>query len=826
MSGSRRTRRTVCNGLLAGLALAAAGPARADNGAQIEGRVTDREGRPLPGADVVVTDTDGRLRRAAIADSRGRFVLRLPESGPRRMTFYTARGARVTTLMVEVPAASRVWVEARDGGADARVTLAVSAGVLPGPGSTGAAPARDRDLRTGLAALPGTALPATPVDGPVLLGTDPAEAQLRLDGFLVNDPVYGRPPWELPSTLFAAVTPSFGMGETVLRESGLAGVDLASRRAERRLHGEVALGGGMAAPAGETQGTERPRGWSAQALGDAAVGSVQADGRLRGHLALAPGQTPYEADPESVLAMRGRRARTVPVLGRADGEAGGWELGLLGLGSFDRWSFGRAGRILPSDEPTARTRRLVLLGGTARRPARTGPGELVLQAGLLSSAARTERPADVVSRTEGSRATFSVRASGEGTLYGWHGFGIGAGADLAWARRPSREPGRQAGVVLTDARASSQTPWLAFDERYRPGPAVEVGLGLRLEKSLFSAHAQPQGAAAVERDFGTGLLIAPRLSACFLPIGGSVCVTAGRFGAALPLFPLLDTTAAPRAGVDAPAEDAALAEARGSVGPVALALFGLHRQTAHVVEDRFSPVDGTLELHQPPGARRRMQALGATAVLQGVHTRAGVGMMLSRLTGNHVGYLDANSGQVRPAATAAWDGLDSSVNADGSLPFDRPFSARVLLQHRRALGGFELALLALGRWDAGTPLSALGRSPVSGIGQVFLVQRGTLGRTSSVAGLDLAVQATRPVAGTRVHLALEGFNVTHNRPVVARDQIYTDLAVAPLPGSSGRAPLGQLMDASGNIVTARPTFGNPLAWAEPLLLRLRLGATF
>jgi len=197
-----------------------------------------------------------------------------------------------------------------------------------------------------------------------------------------------------------------------------------------------------------------------------------------------------------------------------------------------------------------------------------------------------------------------------------------------------------------------------------------------------------------------------------------------------------------------------------------------------------------------------------------------------RLRGNHVGYLDPSSGQTRPGATGEWDGLESAVNRDGPLPFDRPFSARLTFEHARPLAGFDLRLLALGRWDAGTPLSALGRSPESGAGQVFLVQRGSLGRISAVPGVDVALQIARTFGAARVWLAFQGFNVTNQRPVVARDQVYTDLAAPPLAGASGRDALGNLVDRDGNPVAARPSFGNPVSWAEPLLLRLALGFTF
>ena len=344
----------VCPLVLA--ALLAGGRARAETAVEVEGQVRDGKGRPVPGADVVVTDPAGRLRRAAVSDSDGRFVLRVPDGGPRRIAFYTERGARVTAVMLPLAAGTRVWLDAADGGAATRVTVLEADDRLPGgPAGRG----RGRDLRTALVALPGVAAPGVPADGPVLLGADPAEAQLRVDGFLLNDPIDGRAPWELPTILFAAASPTFGLDETGARGSGLARVELSSRRAERATEGGLSVAGALAAPAGEAQGAERPTGWSQGGSAELTAGAVRAGGRLRGHLATAPGWLPFESDPESVTAMRGRRARNVPWLARADAEADGWELGLLGLGSHDRWSYGRAGRIVPPRDPTARARDLV-----------------------------------------------------------------------------------------------------------------------------------------------------------------------------------------------------------------------------------------------------------------------------------------------------------------------------------------------------------------------------------------------------------------------------------------------------------------------------------
>ena len=365
---------------------------------------------------------------------------------------------------------------------------------------------------------------------------------------------------------------------------------------------------------------------------------------------------------------------------------------------------------------------------------------MLLQAGLLRAATRTEMTQDPTYRTVGSRLSLATRLSGEGTFHGWHLIAGSAGVDLAWAEGSGRAPSRQAGAVVTGASASARTPWVALDERYRPVPTLELQLGLRLEKTFFGGRAEVEDSLADDRSFSSGLLIAPRAQACYRPDRASLCVTAGRFGAGLPLRPLLDITSGPPASLPAPSEDAALAVTRFGWQPIAVALFALHRQTAHLIEDRFSPVDGHLELHRPREPRRRMQALGASLAIQGAGTRAAGSLLVARLAGNHVGYLDAGSGQTRPGSTAEWDGPESAVNRNGPLPFDRRLSARLSVEHSRPLAGLDLRLSALGRWDAGTPLDALGRSPESGVGQVFLVQRGSLGRTAGVPALDLTLE--------------------------------------------------------------------------------------
>ena len=79
--------------------------------------------------------------------------------------------------------------------------------------------------------------------------------------------------------------------------------------------------------------------------------------------------------------------------------------------------------------------------------------------------------------------------------------------------------------------------------------------------------------------------------------------------------------------------------------------YALDRRTAHLVEDRFSPASGRLELHEPRGARRRMQAAAAQGWVELGGTRVAAGLLASRLRGNHVGFLDAGTGQAAAGGT-------------------------------------------------------------------------------------------------------------------------------------------------------------------------------
>src|SRR6185369_2204585 len=109
-------------------------------------------------------------------------------------------------------------------------------------------------------------------------------------------------------------------------------------------------------------------------------------------------------------------------------------------------------------------------------------------------------------------------------------------------------------------------------------------------------------------------------------------------------------------------------------------------------------------------------------------------------------------GQLHPAGTGAFDGPDVVGNRSGPLPFDRPYGVRAVVEGALPAAltrGLVVRGIVRGRIDAGTPRAATGRSATSGGGQVFLVERGSLGRTSPPTSLDAAVSVTREAGGRR-----------------------------------------------------------------------------
>jgi hypothetical protein len=829
-------------------------PARAagslsQTASELSGVVEDVAGQPVEAADVVVTRPDGSGRLTAITDASGWFALALPDLGPVRVLVVTSRGKRSIVTRVDPVAGHHVQLILQEGqregqsegqaevASGAAVEQAIEQGTAPlrivqtarafaqptvAAIDEGLALARDRDLAGVLATLPGTAPPAAPAGGPVIAGRALAEIPVTFEGFLLNDPIDGAAPAELPHALLGAVTIDRGPDLSV---------SLLAPRAQRngmRLAGTAALAtaargaDGLSRPAGATGG------WSAEAGATA----VRSDGRARAVVALAPGRSVWQADPESATAPRGRRRLSAPVLAWGSADLGGWRLDGGGLGTFMRTARGRTGRLLLPDAPGDEDRATWLLGTTARRQLAPGNNDLALRVGYLHAGRTSESAALQPLEQTGTRLTLAAAARVSGRFGVWHSLGLATGVDFERGDRRGDAPSRQPGAVLAGADAHATLPWVDLDERLLPTRSLEIQLGLRVGGGFFAGHTRQLDRADLDRSFSTNLLLAPRARLQWRPrqLDLAFFAAAGRRGVALPLDAVMGGAAGPRGDLPAPAEDALALGAFWQGDQVNLGLRAEARRSAAVIEDRFSPTSGQLELFSPAGAERRTRALMAEAELQlSSGLRAGASALIARQEGNHVGFIDEATGQLRPAGTGAFDGGDVEANRSGPLPFDRPYGLRGFLSGALPVGalpGVVARGILRGRLDAGTPRAATGRSAASGPGQVFLVERGSLGRTSPISSIDAAITVARNVGPRRLWLAIEAFNLTQHRPVVARDAAFTDAVIASAPAGRGLAGLSRLTDAQGSPVAQAAGFGRAVAYAEPLLVRALVGCDF
>jgi hypothetical protein len=804
-------------------------------GTEIAGLVEDATSRPIEGADVIITRPDGSGRQSAITDFTGAFALGVFDPGPLQVLVITGRGARATTLALQPTPGTRVVLHvcegAPDAGLDATLTVvgigqgAARPTVIPvASGADGLGLSRDRDLAGALVRLPGVAPATAPAGGPVVAGLPVAEIPVTFEGFMLNDPVDGAAPVDLPVALFGAAT--------LDRDFAPAIALFAPRPQSGGAH--LAVGGAMITGARGADGSARPRGATSAWSAEAGAAGQTSGGAARGTLVIAPARAGWDADPESVLAPRGRRRLVVPVLGWGAAEAGGWQISGGGLGNLSATQRGRAARLALPDEPTDSDRSWWLLGATARRQLAPGSNDLALQVGYLRASRSDESAALPAIDQQGSRLTLGAAARVAGRWGVWHALALSMGLDLERANRGGGAPSRQPGAIFSGADAHATLPWVDLSERLVPAPSFQIELAARLGVGAFTGRSGFVGLADQSRSFKSKLAFAPRVRLSWRPfaVGAADLVlfaAGGRRTGVLPLDALMGAAAGPRLELALPAEDALSAGAAWQHRGITLGLRGQAGRSSNIVEDRFSIASGQLELFAPPGAERRFRALIADADVQLTALRFGLSAVLARHEGNHVGFIDEASGRSLPAGTGAFDSPDTEANRSGPLPFDRPYGLRGFVAATVPAawtGGFAVRGALRGRIDAGTPRAATARSATSGTGQVFLVERGSLGRTSAPTSVDAAVSVERALGGRRLWLALEGFNLTQHRPVVARDPVFTDAVAAGVPGGRGVTGLGQVRDASGAAVAQAPTFARAVAYAEPLLVRLLVGVEF
>jgi hypothetical protein len=214
----------------------------------------------------------------------------------------------------------------------------------------------------------------------------------------------------------------------------------------------------------------------------------------------------------------------------------------------------------------------------------------------------------------------------------------------------------------------------------------------------------------------------------------------------------------------------------------------------------------------------------------------------SRTEGNYAGLYSADSKQLDPNLTTQYDVVELMQNRKGPLPNDRPHVIHLDGYYQLYLGrhGLVPGLSFVGY--SGVPITPLGRAPVMGENETFILPRGSAGRTPFVTQLDAHLSyRTKLGNGFSVEGFVDIFNVLNQRTALSQDAEYTVDTVMPQSAGTSlkQVPVvngsGQCVgaDATTGVCPATPTYAKanpnylqPTSFQAPISGRLGLRVWF
>ena len=278
----------------------------------------------------------------------------------------------------------------------------------------------------------------------------------------------------------------------------------------------------------------------------------------------------------------------------------------------------------------------------------------------------------------------------------------------------------------------------------------------------------------------------------------------------------------------------------------------IHRWMNDVIEDMSRDEGATFFIGNPgrgiasdfPAARRTYDA-GIFSFTKAFSERwlAQASYTLAWLRGNWDGLYRAQTGQLDPGTNSDFDVQAFTINRDGPLSGERRheiklFGARdftITPEHHVEVGGAY-------RGRSGAPTNYLGAHAVYGADEVYLLPRGSGPRLPWQHTVDAHVGYTFAHSEkSALSVSLDIFNLLDIRGVTGRGSRYTPRAVEPITGPAVKDPFlngdprtidpALIRPADGD---PRPfddtdrsrTFGAPLAYQEPISIRLGLKSTF
>src|SRR5262249_49080874 len=118
----------------------------------------------------------------------------------------------------------------------------------------------------------------------------------------------------------------------------------------------------------------------------------------------------------------------------------------------------------------------------------------------------------------------------------------------------------------------------------------------------------------------------------------------------------------------------------------------------------------------------------------------------SRTIGNYPGLFSPSNGQTDPNISSQYDLRDLLLNRDGPLPSDRPHNLKIQGSYFIPFGSNTVVLGVAFNGLSGNPIEVLGRHPLYGRREVFILPRGSGGRTPFVTSFDFHVSYRRQLS--------------------------------------------------------------------------------
>ncbi|WP_375766401.1 TonB-dependent receptor [Archangium gephyra] len=206
----------------------------------------------------------------------------------------------------------------------------------------------------------------------------------------------------------------------------------------------------------------------------------------------------------------------------------------------------------------------------------------------------------------------------------------------------------------------------------------------------------------------------------------------------------------------------------------------------------------------------------------------------SRLYGNYAGTFRPGLGWGEPMLRSDFDFPSQLPNRSGLLPNDRTHTIKVFSAKELAITQWLSASLGLSyRGQSGTPINYLGGHPRAGMGETFVLPRGSTGeRTPWVHTLDPSLDVTyRLGKQTSVSLLVQVFNVFNFQEVTRVNEHYTYASVLPLEArvAPGALTPDRVQRTDGEPLTAGDVnreFQKPTQYQAPRQVRIGLRYTF